>query len=85
VPANGIAAAWPLICKHRYGFSYLVSLPARDLRLGLASISYDPNFSVAGECPNVSDSPSMGSGKAATAGSSSSDFAGRQPVRLRGL
>ncbi len=48
------------------------------------SITHDPNFSVAGECPIVSDTPSMGSGKAASAGSSSSDF-GRQRVRLGGL
>ncbi len=49
------------------------------------SITHDPHFSVAGECPIVSDSPSMGSGQAATAGSSSSDFAGRQRIRLSGL
>ncbi len=51
----------------------------------LHSITHDPNFSVAGECPNVSDSPSLGSGQAATGGSSSSDFAAHQRVRLGGL
>jgi hypothetical protein len=46
------------------------------------SITHDPHFTVAGECPIVSDSPSMGSGRSATAGSSSSDCAGRQRLRL---
>jgi hypothetical protein len=49
------------------------------------SITHDPHFTVAGECPIVSDSPSLGSGRSATADSSSSDFAGRQRLRLQGL
>ena len=51
----------------------------------LHSITHDSDFSVAGECPVVSDSPSSGAVKATNAGSSSSDAGAQQRIRLGGV
>ena len=51
----------------------------------LHRVTHDPSFSIAGECPTVSDSPSSGHGAAAGGGSSSSDIGAQQRIRLGGM